>query len=605
MKKPIKQILKAFPIFVITYENNSMSSAIINKLIVKFDHSKIDDDFSIFQITTTEKYINRGAYILDRPDLDLKALSVAFDYGKSAFILFKKDYAKDKKEILDSLGDEKLSIRKLSSTDVKDYLLFRLFLYSLNNFSSENLNFNNLSGKLILYSPNWISKNRKSFKALDIDVDKDLAFNASATTFTSVSLIKDKKLLATSPKYLMDGKNYSLKRILSSDKDSHIFIRTTLGDRKTEISFLDLSPAKIKQSKAFYLYQTIDKLKASHSSYFNVSFDSKEIEETITETREKKVIDRVVSDFRFSIINVVDLDKDPNDYPIFKKLVDYLMDIVSPNAIKVSEAIDSKSYNIVFIHDAEYYKENNYPDPYKLFDRSNVIQCITKEDVGSKIDNDNKAIIKTCLKELVIKNDIINTHTISLDEWSNFGFDNDWTFGIESKDNQFFITIDKDGKFSFEHKTNDFSSFRRSDLNRLSFLLSRPESKSKTIISDNSGNVILISRTNLFTLPSMNIFDAKNIRSKEGRKAFLSGVTDINFYQNLDGVFYNVGLIGCGMNSSIPKASLLYKVETIEGQNIIKNLLKTMSVVFVKYNEFTVLPYPVKYLREYMNSFKL
>ncbi len=29
--------------------------------------------------------------------------------------------------------------------------------------------------------------------------------------------------------------------------------------------------------------------------------------------------------------------------------------------------------------------------------------------------------------------------------------------------------------------------------------------------------------------------------------------------------------------------------------------IKTMSVVFVKCNEFTFLPCPIKYLREYMN----
>jgi len=101
-------------------------------------------------------------------------------------------------------------------------------------------------------------------------------------------------------------------------------------------------------------------------------------------------------------------------------------------------------------------------------------------------------------------------------------------------------------------------------------------------------------------MPSKEIFTAEGIRSKEGRDVYLSGVTDINFYQDQDNFSYNVGIIGNGMNSSLSKASLIYNVETIQGENIVKSILKTMSVIFVKYNEFTVLPYPVKYLREYM-----
>ena len=54
------------------------------------------------------------------------------------------------------------------------------------------------------------------------------------------------------------------------------------------------------------------------------------------------------------------------------------------------------------------------------------------------------------------------------------------------------------------------------------------------------------------------------------------------------------------MKPSLPKANILYHVTVIKGKNIIKEILRLMSVIFVKYNSFTVLPYPIKYLREYM-----
>lgn len=55
------------------------------------------------------------------------------------------------------------------------------------------------------------------------------------------------------------------------------------------------------------------------------------------------------------------------------------------------------------------------------------------------------------------------------------------------------------------------------------------------------------------------------------------------------------------MKYGIPKASLLYKVDIENGENIFEGLLNTLSVSFVKYNSYTVLPYPLKYLNEYIN----
>lgn len=90
-------------------------------------------------------------------------------------------------------------------------------------------------------------------------------------------------------------------------------------------------------------------------------------------------------------------------------------------------------------------------------------------------------------------------------------------------------------------------------------------------------------------------------RGKESRDKYLSGVVDINYYNYPNGNFYyNVGLIGAGMNTSLPKASLLYKCDVLYGENIVPFIVKTMSVLFVKFKSLTVLPYPVKYLNEFI-----
>ena len=54
------------------------------------------------------------------------------------------------------------------------------------------------------------------------------------------------------------------------------------------------------------------------------------------------------------------------------------------------------------------------------------------------------------------------------------------------------------------------------------------------------------------------------------------------------------------MNSRIPKTPHIYQIDVINGDNFIEELLETMAVTFVKYNFFTVMPYPIKYLNEYI-----
>jgi hypothetical protein len=103
-------------------------------------------------------------------------------------------------------------------------------------------------------------------------------------------------------------------------------------------------------------------------------------------------------------------------------------------------------------------------------------------------------------------------------------------------------------------------------------------------------------------LPNKSVLEKGNIsRSKESRLNNLSGIVDINLFNYNDSIYFNSGIVGSGMKYGIPKASLLYKVDVIKGKNIFMDLLNTLSVSFVKYNSFTVLPYPIKYLNEYIN----
>lgn len=69
---------------------------------------------------------------------------------------------------------------------------------------------------------------------------------------------------------------------------------------------------------------------------------------------------------------------------------------------------------------------------------------------------------------------------------------------------------------------------------------------------------------------------------------------DINLY----GDSYSVRIKGSGMNARIPKVSHIYQIDVIKGTNFIDKLMETMEVTLVKYNFFTVMSYPIKYLND-------
>lgn len=94
---------------------------------------------------------------------------------------------------------------------------------------------------------------------------------------------------------------------------------------------------------------------------------------------------------------------------------------------------------------------------------------------------------------------------------------------------------------------------------------------------------------------------------------YLSGLTDINYFFDKDDpdiVYYNVGTISKNMNMSIAKASHIWQLQpnlklnernfaTIETESILK-FLQMMMVNFVRFHQLTVIPFPFKYLREFI-----
>ena len=323
---------------------------ITNKLHVAFDYDRIESSFDVFQVTTSEKYISKGSYFLDKPIVSLKALSVAFDYGRTAFVLFKKGRI-TRAEFVDALGDEKLSAKVISPADVKEYILFRLFLYSLGNYQSDENTFNNLTGKLYLR----MSGNKKNIIALAIDVDKEMNLSANATAFSNLSFfLKDKEVQSgATPKYVLE-KNGKLRRALSVDKGEEAYAKKGIRNHKVEIPFLELNPDKIRQTRAYHMNSTIMKLNSRYEGYLKADFDGVPILRTLGQRRDEDFAERSLSVVSGSKVVMHNLIDDPTYLDNFETTRESLGDATGKE-IPVTAASQEGAMNIYFLHDRDYY----------------------------------------------------------------------------------------------------------------------------------------------------------------------------------------------------------------------------------------------------------
>lgn len=565
-----------------------------NEISLTFDYETIEDKYDFYQIKTSAKYISGGAKVLDLVDCPIKALSICFDNGTSAFAMFDKHSIK-LNEMQKAIDDPTISVRKIEAKELKLYILGRLFLYSLNNSDFEDFTFNNLTGKLYLFLP---SKNIKHIKALQIEInnqDNAMRLDTTATTFTRTDVFKNQALLKGLPKYIFSVHG-TMKRCMDENVKG-LYVKKTPTNTKTRISFLEFNEKHIKQSKVYMIYKAVEAYNKKFSGLSNITFQSKDITKKVTSKKDNEFFDSVLICLKDKILNFVNMDESPEDAIVFDNLVSGISSLWPYSNTIVSKEIRDDALNVVLIHNEDFYKQNKIEDPYKKFKRNQVIQCVTTEDAGIK---GSEIILKTILKELAIKNDIVNERRITLDDWSSFGFERKWIFGMSKDDISYFLEVKPDGSFITVHPSGPFKEFQTEEYRNLDYILQSTKGKGKTLIADDKGNINVISCTGFFTLPEKEILENPS-RSKSSVVTNMAGLSGINIYENDDSdILYNVGTFDKGMRSSLPDTSLIYKCSVINGRNLIGELMETMSVLFVKWNSYTVLPYPIKYLREYI-----
>ncbi|MDO5862445.1 MAG: hypothetical protein Q4Q58_06620, partial [Thermoplasmata archaeon] len=125
------------------------------------------------------------------------------------------------------------------------------------------------------------------------------------------------------------------------------------------------------------------------------------------------------------------------------------------------------------------------------------------------------------------------------------------------------------------------------------------------IVTDGT-NSYAFSRTEAVMIPEVDVARSylvqnRNLRNKDITEETLKACTDVRYCYDGGCGYYFVGLRAKTHDRSIHWGTHLYRVDCFDGgPDLPPVFFDMLHVPFVRYNQLTVVPYPFKYLREYM-----
>lgn len=586
-----------------------------NELVYNLDLDALEKTYDVIAIRTNKLFFKDGAYILDAPILNNAVLSVSFEKGDTFYVLAKHNELNKgllKEAIANTPEVEDITIQDVSFDALDARKIISLLLNSLGNFKSESLRFNNLTGHLYCFHPKWIKHSSKEeniiFKipCLEISVTKTLCLRLTVHTFTSSLLKKDivfdKKPWKSYPKYVLSA-HYTLRRKLNEDSQMEFIMRQTKG-KKTQIPFCNIqSEALFSESKMGVLASVLKMFNQNFEGLAHLEFQkieeyvSLDFTRSIAKENEQRIHD-LLTEKPIKIIDCID-DKYSK---MFCKDIETLLYEKYDVTVSFGKRVSKTHLNIRVIHNAAYYEGEN--DPHHAFTDA-AVQHITFEDFS----NSSEFAVSTVIHEMLIKEDLKN-HKITLFPWERLGFSEDIAFGVEWHEKYYFMNIHPDGSFDVKEQT--LNLFEENTYSKCVDIFETAKLNSENIkglIREQNGNITTIKDTEKFTIPE--IFQIQTelsqgntkLRGKESRNQLLSSCLDIKMFHQDNAEYYFVGTIGNGMRVSLPTAANIRKIEPYESnESIFEKLLPLMNVSFIHNGQLTVVPFPFKYLREYLKQ---
>lgn len=448
-----------------------------NRLKIKFHIDAIEQDFAFIRFNREGKGNWRGAAQLDSLIGDgYKAHAVMFQYGKFAYAMFRRPV--DTYELLSRIrSDEQFDKDsakevppKASRHDADDSIceawLAQILLNSLSSSRSKYAQYHycNLTGSLLLV-PDAGGRKKGFLDIAKISINSDYLLQSKIVRHRKkVAVLSELKKTTDNarrralrnalegPNYVFQASTGSLRRHLFSDGKidaKSTYIQSGLYRKKATIPFLAFGGIDdFEKSHAGILHFVFENIQKHLSKYMDVELTplcpDQKIELNNSLLNKPSQLHSKLDGQQIRIIDRVDNDESTD---LAKSLRESLKKYVTDKKLITKGKRDKKgALNFRIIHDAAYYEKRESKDEYLPSTNDIQRQHLTVESVATA----SNAIVKTIIKELLIKRDI-SSKTLSLFDWNKLKTSNKWTFAAcDEKANQFvFMEIMPDGRFEF------------------------------------------------------------------------------------------------------------------------------------------------------------
>lgn len=592
-----------------------------NKLVVNLNTELLAEAYEVFNIKTSDTHFGKGnnaAKLVDDFTNEKFVLSVVYERGNSFFMLLKKSI-ENKRNINNALntlsGTERITVEETPIGIVPQIIMVQLLMNSLGTYEGIILGFHNVTGHFYIHHPAWMKSKGKQLITLELRVTKDLLLDWNVRTFTSITQQKyikfGKKKFNEYPEYVL-GKDNILRRIeKGTDKDAYILRQ--IGDKKSNIKFLEIdSLEKFQKTKMGVVCNCIDKFNTSFNNLAHLEFDSfcdyQDVQISRAMVNEMELrFEKLASSHKIVLVDKV---LDSTSPLCIDALKQRLIDRFGCN-VSVLKRPKADAINIMLVHEDEFYKDKD--DPHDIVYKNCAVQHITIETIAHLMDAESdrdagwKSVLDCIMQEVLIKEDIASKH-ISIVNWYDYGFAEDLIFGICHKDEEdnkhfYFMTISPDGGFEVAEKENLLF-----DQDEYQDCIDIFDQDDVVGVVKNGDDINVIHNTKLRTIPEIELIKDRlksgdnKIRDKVSREELFPSITDIKCFANDNhSLCYFSGIIGAGMRQVIPTAANIRKVDTFKFSKLFfDKLLPLMGVTFVRNGQLTVVPFPYKYLREYV-----
>lgn len=471
-----------------------------------------------------------------------------------------------------------------------------------------------------------------------------------------------KKKLKEYPKYTFVHSTNTLKRVLPSEsiKGENLFILKQTSKKgsleKNNIPFFDFSNLnEFKNSKIGMLSDVFDSIKEKLSNYLSIEFKSAKTNNII---RHSNTFD--YSKLNESIF-LIDSIKDENSNEHLESIKGEIENHIPNSKIEIYKKENKTGYNVKLIHNKSFYQKYEQKDPYKPSNniqhitseyfklnskasiKAIIKELVIKNDIRnkkisiidwSKYNYKNKWIfgIKSNIDFYFLTieyNGVLSYEKFESDLFNQSEYDELCSI-YDNDSNIEFIVKDDIGNINIIKRTNNFTLPEFEKINdslikenskisikkdvALSVVnevfetekVKEFENKIKQIENWNKENLL-----NCFKNRNDKKIFVDKVKQETGeviksyfrdksRYEILDSQLDIHSFKENERNYYFVGIKGKGIQQSISRASVIREIETYgNSEYVFENLLPLMNVDFVKNGDLTVLPFPIKYLREW------